>query len=248
LARQGLKSFPANEEPKEVLALAKALVSGITVEAKESKVTLAIDKPKNFEKLLESASKDAKKSASAAQTMNRFKQIGLSMHNYVDAYRKMPFGPVDEKQSADLSWRVRVLPFLEQAPLYESFKMDEPWDSEHNVELVDKMPAMYGADGVCDVSWIQSDVRGFEHITDGTSNTIAFLQNPNMAMSKWTENVDLGQEEAVELVKSLMDGETLIAIFYDGSVRRLSNKTSQEILERLFDPQDGEVVNEGGIK
>ena len=39
-----------------------------------------------------------------------------------------------------LSWRVAVLPFIEQEPLYKQFKLDEPWDSPHNARLLEKMP------------------------------------------------------------------------------------------------------------
>ena len=40
-----------------------------------------------------------------------------------------------------LSWRVHLLPFLEENELYEQFKLDEPWDSPHNIKLLDQMPA-----------------------------------------------------------------------------------------------------------
>ncbi len=36
-----------------------------------------------------------------------------------------------------------VLPFLEQGELYKQFKLDEPWDSEHNKKLLAKMPAQF---------------------------------------------------------------------------------------------------------
>jgi hypothetical protein len=42
-----------------------------------------------------------------------------------------------------LSWRVALLPFLGEGSLYEQFKFDEPWDSDHNRKLLAKMPAVY---------------------------------------------------------------------------------------------------------
>src|SRR5438445_25177 len=47
-----------------------------------------------------------------------------------------------------LSWRVMLLPYLEQAPLYHQFRFNEPWDSEHNKKLLQHMPAVYAAPGI----------------------------------------------------------------------------------------------------
>lgn len=46
-----------------------------------------------------------------------------------------------------LSWRVHLLPYLEQAALDHEFKLDEPWDSPHNAKLVERMPREYGLPG-----------------------------------------------------------------------------------------------------
>lgn len=44
-----------------------------------------------------------------------------------------------------LSWRVAILPYLgaEAAKLYQQFKLNEPWDSEHNLILIRKMPGLF---------------------------------------------------------------------------------------------------------
>lgn len=42
-----------------------------------------------------------------------------------------------------LSWRVAILPHVEQKPLYDRFKLDEPWDSPHNKTLIPLMPRVY---------------------------------------------------------------------------------------------------------
>ena len=36
-----------------------------------------------------------------------------------------------------------ILPYIEQDALYKEFHQDEPWDSEHNKKLIDKMPVTY---------------------------------------------------------------------------------------------------------
>jgi prepilin-type processing-associated H-X9-DG protein len=42
-----------------------------------------------------------------------------------------------------LSWRVLLLPFLEQRALYDQFHFDESWDSPHNKPLCDRMPGVF---------------------------------------------------------------------------------------------------------
>jgi hypothetical protein len=46
-----------------------------------------------------------------------------------------------------LSWRVLILPYIEQDELYQQFHLDEPWDSPHNRALLPRMPATYAAPG-----------------------------------------------------------------------------------------------------
>src|SRR5207248_7805224 len=40
-------------------------------------------------------------------------------------------------------WRVLLLPYVEEQDLYKQFKLDEPWDSPHNLKLLEKMPSSY---------------------------------------------------------------------------------------------------------
>ena len=73
--------------------------------------------------------------------MNRFKQIGLAIHNYASANKALP--PKQELRGeggkSGLSWRVHILPFLgdDERELWERFKLDEPWDSAHNIQLLE---------------------------------------------------------------------------------------------------------------
>jgi hypothetical protein len=72
------------------------------------------------------------------------KQIGWALPHYHESYGKLPPAVVTDKQGRPLySWRVPLLPFLEQPTLYNEFKLDEPWDGPHNKALLAKMPACY---------------------------------------------------------------------------------------------------------
>ncbi|MBN9523059.1 DUF1559 domain-containing protein [bacterium] len=72
----------------------------------------------------------AARGPSAAE--NNLKQIGLALHNYESAYQYLPGNSYDKDGKALLSWRVHILPFLEQTALHQRFKLDEPWDGPNN--------------------------------------------------------------------------------------------------------------------
>ena len=66
------------------------------------------------------------------------------MHNYNGTYGRLPPAVVYGEDGKPLhSWRVLLLPFIEQQALYEEFRLDEPWDSPHNIALLPRMPLTY---------------------------------------------------------------------------------------------------------
>jgi len=75
--------------------------------------------------------------------LESLKQIGLGLLNFHDTYQGLPIGIADKSGKIGLSWRVAILPFIEQNALYQEFHLDEPWDSEHNKRLISKMPKLY---------------------------------------------------------------------------------------------------------
>ena len=90
--------------------------------------------------LLLPAVQSAREAARRAQCVNNLKQIGLAMHNYHDANGHFPRAVVGKDGKRLLSWRVAILPYIEQQGLYNKFKLDEPWDSPHNKALINEMP------------------------------------------------------------------------------------------------------------
>src|SRR6516165_3014449 len=66
------------------------------------------------------------------------------MHTYNDQYGSLPSAAICDKDGKPLlSWRVSLLPFLEDQGLYQQFRLDEPWDSPHNLQLLPRMPRVY---------------------------------------------------------------------------------------------------------
>ena len=70
-------------------------------------------------------------------------QIAIAFHKSHDANEFLPGDIVAKDGKALLSWRVAILPYIEEDTLYKQFKLDEPWDSEHNKKLIEKMPKIY---------------------------------------------------------------------------------------------------------
>src|SRR5438270_2879813 len=70
----------------------------------------------------------------------------MAMRSYEDRHGQLPPAVVYGEDGRPLhSWRVLILPFIGEEDLHRQFKMDEPWDSRHNSQLLSKMPAMYSA-------------------------------------------------------------------------------------------------------
>ncbi len=94
--------------------------------------------------LLLPAVQKVREAAARMKSSNNIKQISLSFHNYASAYAKLPTSAICDKNGKPLlSWRVTILPFIEQDNLYRKFKLDEPWDSTHNIKLIQQMPAVF---------------------------------------------------------------------------------------------------------
>ncbi len=83
--------------------------------------------------LLLPAVQQAREAARRTQSRNNLKQIGLALHNYHDTFNKFPTGTVVESANDvedRLSWQVSILPYIEQAPLYNGFDMQKPFNKQ----------------------------------------------------------------------------------------------------------------------
>jgi hypothetical protein len=83
--------------------------------------------------------------ATPYQSQNNLKQLMLAFHNYHDTFGHFPSDICDEKGKPLLSWRVAILPYIEQEALYRQFKLNEPWDSAHNKKLSEIVVKAYHA-------------------------------------------------------------------------------------------------------
>ncbi len=70
---------------------------------------------------------------SRTRCKNNLKQLALAMHNYLDVAGRFP--PAVQG-TPPISWRVRLLPWIEQSRLLESYDQSKAWASEENRPLL----------------------------------------------------------------------------------------------------------------
>jgi RNA polymerase sigma factor (sigma-70 family) len=194
-----------------------------------------------------------------AKSRLNLKQIGLAMHNYHDVNGSFAPPAIYSKGGKPLlSWRVALLPYLEQDALYRAFKLDEPWDSPHNKKLLAQMPPVYTPVGPAKAknpgaTFYQVFVgkgAGFEagrktriaDIVDGTSNTIMVVDAATAV--PWTKPEDLPYVEDQQLPKlGGMFPDVFHAAFFDGAVYTMRKKFDEKTMRAAITRGGGEVVD-----
>jgi hypothetical protein len=214
-------------------------------------------------KLLATAAKRTQAAAGRARSMNNLKQFGLALHMYHDSNGHFPMtANLDKNGKPLLSWRVHILPFIEQDNLYKQFKLDEPWDSETNKALIEKMPEIFKSpaqkvgDGKTtylapmanNTVIAPNKATKIADITDGTSNTIMLVESNDDAAVIWTKPDDLSTADA-EILKKLIGhyDDGFIAGFADGSVRFIRKTIDLPTLKALFTRNGGELIDHNKI-
>ncbi len=188
---------------------------------------------------------------------SNLKRIGLALHAYHDTYKHLPTPAIYSQDGKPLlSWRVAILPWLDEQPFYKEFKLDEPWDSPHNKKLLAKIPSVYapvrGPSRVKGGTYYQAFVgtgAGFEpgkklrltSFQDGTSNTLLVVEAGTPV--PWTKPEDLPyvKDQALPRLGGQFRGH-FMALFADGAVRFLSRNADEETLRRAITRDDGLVV------
>jgi len=199
-------------------------------------------------------------------SMNNLRQLSLASHNFASNYQRLPSGdgPVRPGGPA-VSWRVKLLPFIEEGNLYEQYNFDEPWDSENNMKVAKQMPATFmnpqstaqegftvyrGVGGVSGVMGVddkgKSVRRTFGEITDGTSNTIMFVECPDHMAVPWTKpdgGIDPEKASPQQLQGNFSGGFNVS--FCDGSTYFIASSLGTETFKALLGFDDGIVTSFG---
>ena len=210
--------------------------------------------------LLLPAIQAAREAARRMQCTNNMKQIMLALHNYHDVYREFPpLYTVDNANRPLQSWRVLILPYIEQELLYEKIRLDEPWDSVHNRQFHAMLSSVYGCPSNhnsdtnnCVYAVIQGEglmpgnagKHTFASLVKGSSNTIAIVEVKEPFC--WMDpNADVSLDELLKginvpggRVGSFHHNGINVGMF-DGSVQFLNNSIGYEELRSLAEIDDG---------
>jgi hypothetical protein len=190
------------------------------------------------------------------QSIENLKHLALAMHNYHDVYKSFPAqASYDKKDRPLLSWRVHLLPYLDQKALYAEFKLDEPWDSPHNKKLIAKMPKVFRSPFIVDAAAGKTTYlvpagpelifdgpkqTKISQITDGTSNTILVVEANESKAVWWTQPEDYAVDRKNPKAGLVRTGSIgILAAFADGSVQILPRTTRDEVMWLYFCPNDG---------
>lgn len=248
----------AGKDPASLQAVeyADQIVAETTFTNTAETISLVIPKIKNLEKLpdaLKPAIEGANKAANSATQKNHLKQVGLAFHNFHSAFTHLPaLNGKGEKGETNpgLSWRVYILPFMDEATLYNKFKLDEPWDSPTNMALIKEMPKVFGTDPEGKTSihvftgpgapFQTTEGLGFFAITDGLSNTFLAVETGPDTADIWTKPTGLIFDPA-DPFKCLGKITEFQALMFDGSVRTIKNLDAANFA-KLVQVADGKPV------
>jgi hypothetical protein len=257
-AVEAIGKLPEDNDVKKTIPNVERVLSALLPQVQEDRLTLLVDE-KMVTDVLGPVVARVREVAKRMQSTNNMKQIVLAMHNFHDIHGKLPAAySVDKDGKPLLSWRVHILPFIEQDALYKEFHLDEPWDSEHNKKLIPRMPKIYLSSNnlpegslttylvpVGDATIFPGkDAVAMKDITDGTSNTVLVVDAADKNAVVWTKpddlKVDLKKPEAGLAVR---DGKTFTLAFADGSVRNVTTKVDKKTLWAIFTRNGGEMVD-----
>jgi hypothetical protein len=193
---------------------------------------------------------------------NNLYQIGIAMRNFVDDYGVFPPAAVYDEESKPLySWRVLLLPYLEEGDLYSQFKLKDPWDSPNNWPLLAKMPQVYKAPTKSQarepyVTYYQVFTGGgsmfqtnpqtrflsISDISDGPSKTLLVVEAADPV--PWTKPEDLPYSPKQPLPKLgglFSDGFNVLTA--DGRVHRFPKDLDEKTIRGAITWNGGEAVN-----
>ena len=156
--------------------------------------------------------------------LNHMRMIALAILNYESAHGHLPppYSTDDEGRPLH-SWRVLILPYMEEVALYEAIDLTKPWDDPVNLALASQMPSYYQcpdfqpnspADEFTtpyvavigdNTAWPRSGGRKMSDIVDGASRTLAVLESEKYRLH-WMSTADPDIEMITDAVELLSNG------------------------------------------
>jgi hypothetical protein len=192
----------------------------------------------------------ALKSGSTAEALvvNSLRQVTLGVIAYESEFNAFP--PqcvVDDNGRRLLSWRVLILPQLGHEELYKQFKLDERWDSTHNLPLADQIPNVYSAKlsdprlttmvaplAPQSIFGRKGSPISYRDIVDDTFHTILLVSTGADRAVIWTkpDDMELANDRQLEDFLGQKKPARWVSMA-DGSVRRMQDLPSDQLAALL---------------
>jgi hypothetical protein len=193
------------------------------------------------------------------------RQIGIALHSYHDVYSYFPGNIYAKDGTALLSWRVQLLPYMEQEALFNRFKRDEAWDSPANKDLSQTVVRTFQVPGRPTTQPWETYFRTFTSpkraeggrgwledgnpkgvsiasITDGTSNTFMVVEAAEAV--PWAKPDDLPFDAKNALPRLGGPSGSFAALFGDGSTRTFRRSALNDAtLRGAITINGGEAIN-----
>ncbi len=186
--------------------------------------------------------------AQQSRSDEKLRIIGEAIHDHIakNAGTLPPAAITSPDGKPLLSWRVQLLPYLNENSLYSQFHLNEPWDSPHNIRLLDRMPAVY-APSRKDANWQSGTTYYQAFVGEGAVfetkpgwNGLRLWELDELHMTflvveagdpvLWTKPEDLPFAPNQPLPKLGQFGGDAKAVFADGSVRTVKKGTSEALI------------------
>ncbi len=207
----------------------------------------------------------AREAARRVECSNNLKQIGIALNYYHDVYGCYPPAVItDEDGFPRYSWRVAILPFMEEVALSDSYDPNVSWDDPANAQVRMTVLPCYQCPsaerylpnttdyvmitGEGTVGGVPNEGTKLGDIADDSSNTILVVEIAD-SFIEWSEPSDLSIDELTMLLndpQGMGPGSHhpggLNVLFCDGSTSFISENLDAATLETML-----RIDDEGGI-
>jgi hypothetical protein len=194
------------------------------------------------------------------RTVANLERIAAAFQKHLDAKGYYPARSISNGSEEFLSWRVALLPYLGYQQLYDQFRLDEPWNSRHNYELLQKIPAVYQSPERFDdhtnyAVAVESSTmyRGLgvvrpTDVEDGPKNTVMLVETDDVAAVPWTAPREFAPD-AHAPGKNLgsLRGGSIFLIWGNAEVGRVLASAPATQLRAMFTHDAGEDFSGGKL-
>ncbi|MEX0939598.1 MAG: M56 family metallopeptidase [Pirellulales bacterium] len=256
LVREGLQLLEASQvtaEDSYVKLQVKSTFSPADLATTATRLLLAVEK--------------ARAAARRIMSRNDLKQLALAMLTYEATYGHFPTAKIHQyRKGEDVlqsehphSWRVAILPFLEQRALYEQYRFDQPWDSEANRRVLAQMPDVYrspfdeptstnsGYFAIVGPETMFDGDTGTEasEVRDGLSNTLLLVDAKRSIPWTKPEDIPYDNQQPLPGLGGWIE-EGFAGAIVDGSVRVYPKEMEEQTLRALITKAGREPVESHG--